>query len=109
MENRRLLAPLSPDLLLIPFDTWPTGMLLVAGLDAANRQLPQNYDAITQEYVVEADGHVPPEVLAHRGAWAADDPRLDVLLSAIRQAHAAAAPAATMRRLIEQVRSNHAR
>ncbi len=37
------------DLFILPLDTSPTGLLLIAGLDATNRVLPQNYDKIVRE------------------------------------------------------------
>ncbi len=98
-----------PDLLLIPFDTWPTGMLLVAGLDAQNRRLSLQYETIVEEYVNKAEGGVPHDVLARRGAWAASDPRLGKLLATIRQARDAQSPADAIRSLVEELRTNDAR
>ncbi len=57
-----------PDLVLIPCDTWPTGMLLVLGLDAANETLSRNYERLVQEFVERDDPMVPTEVIARAGA-----------------------------------------
>ncbi len=51
-----------PDLFLLPLDTWPTGLLLIAGLDPANRTLWQNYNPIVRHYR-SAEIEVPPAVL----------------------------------------------
>jgi hypothetical protein len=96
-------------LLLIPFDTWPTGMLLVAGLDAQNQQLSLQYETIVEEYVNKADGGVPQDVLERRGAWSADDPRLGKLLATILQARDAQSSTAAIRSLVEELRTNDAR
>jgi hypothetical protein len=54
-----------PDLVVIPLDTTPTGLLLVLGLDPASTVLKDNYDAILAEYVAE-DPQVVPEEILHR-------------------------------------------
>jgi hypothetical protein len=86
-----------PDLLLIPVDTYPTGILLVAGLDPNNRQLWERYDPIVQEFVDDADGAVPVEVLQRSGAWAADDRRIGALLDVLRQNRENGMPEAAVR------------
>lgn len=55
-----------PDLFLMPLDTAPTGLLLIAGLDPENRVLSERYDAIVLK-AREISG--PPQtVLERRGA-----------------------------------------
>jgi hypothetical protein len=54
-----------PDLVVIPLDTTPTGLLLVLGADPASTVLKDNYDAILAEYVTEDPQQVPEEIL-HR-------------------------------------------
>lgn len=54
-----------PDLVVIPLDTTPTGLLLVLGADPANTVLKDNYDSILAEYVSE-DPQVVPEEILHR-------------------------------------------
>jgi hypothetical protein len=68
-----------PDLVVIPLDTTPTGLLLVLGADPANTVLKDNYDAILAEYVTEDPQPVPEEIL-HR-THAADPAK--VLLSPV--------------------------
>jgi predicted O-methyltransferase YrrM len=74
-----------PDLLLIPIDTFPTGMLLVAGLNPDNHQLAEQYNAIVRELVDNDTGAVPKDVLERSGACAADDSRIAELLGMLRQ------------------------
>jgi hypothetical protein len=57
-----------PDLVLIPLDTTPTGLLLVLGADPANTVLKDNYDAILAEYVADDPQVVPDEILHRRQA-----------------------------------------
>lgn len=61
-----------PDLVLLPMDTTPTGVLVVIGADARDRTLARAYDAIVREQVRPDPQHVPDEVL-HRSM--AVDPR----------------------------------
>jgi predicted O-methyltransferase YrrM len=89
-----------PDLLLIPCDTWPTGVLLVLGLDPANDILSREYDQTVREWVELADGTVPVEVVARAGAWAPDDPRIGALLERVRDARQSLKPLAAMRALV---------
>ena len=77
------LAELRPDLVLLPLDTAPTGLLLVAGLDPANRVLWDRYNPIVRQY--RAEQVPPPAVLQREGAMAPTDPRVAGALSALRQ------------------------
>jgi predicted O-methyltransferase YrrM len=52
-----------PDLLLVPVDTFPTGLLLVVGLDPTNRVLQDNYDDVVATFAREDPQLVPPEIL----------------------------------------------
>jgi len=52
-----------PDLVVIPLDTTPTGLLLVLGADPTNTVLKDNYDSILAEYVSEDPQVVPEEIL----------------------------------------------
>jgi hypothetical protein len=56
-----ILTRLRSDLFLLPIDTAPTGLLLVAGLDPDNRVLWDGYDQIVRE-AISSPGP-PPEVL----------------------------------------------
>lgn len=78
------LAEFRKDLVLIPLDTAPTGLLLVAGLDPGNRTLWDHYNPIVRRYAAPADP--PPAVLERSGSWTATDPRIDQFAGALRQA-----------------------
>ncbi len=64
----QVLQTYRPDLALIPLDTYPTGLLLVAGLNPANRVLWDQYNPIVRGYL--ADTPPPSAVLARVGALA---------------------------------------
>src|SRR5262249_11499626 len=73
-----------PDLTLVPLDSHPTGLLLVANLDPGSTVLRDNYNAIVREFRdIPADA-LPPDVLARKDAMAPDDPRLAKLLDLLR-------------------------
>jgi hypothetical protein len=54
-----------PDLVVLPLDTSPTGLVLVAGLDPSSTVLSDHYDDIVAEYATADPQHVADEVL-HR-------------------------------------------
>lgn len=56
-----------PDLSVLPVGTAPTGLLLVFGLDPANRVLSEQYDEIMAEYRHPDPQPVPEEVLDRLG------------------------------------------
>lgn len=70
-----VLARYRPDLVCVPVDTAPTGLLLVFGADPANRVLSTAYDEIVAEWVTPDPQTVPAEVLTRTIATAP----LDVL------------------------------
>jgi methyltransferase family protein len=91
-----------PDLVLIPLDTTPTGLLLVLGADPANTVLKDNYDAILAEYVAQ-DPQVVPEEILHR-TQAADPVKVTLSpiwaeLAAARTGGAAAETIGSLREL----------
>jgi SAM-dependent methyltransferase len=75
------LAQVRPDLVLIPLDTAPTGLLLVAGLDPANRVLWNQYNPIVRRYSAHIEP--PAAVLQRKGSLAPDDPRVARALAAL--------------------------
>jgi hypothetical protein len=75
-----------PDLALLPIDTHPTGLLMVAGLDPANRYLIEKYDEIIQDLINESLHTVPAEILERRDAMAPSDPKIAGLLRILRKA-----------------------
>jgi hypothetical protein len=52
-----------PDLVVVPVDTRPTGMVTVFGADAANTVLSDSYEEILQEQVVPDPQKVPEAIL----------------------------------------------
>ncbi len=52
-----------PDLITIPIDTTPTGLVLFMGLDPANRALSEHFDEILAEYRVPDPQPVPSEII----------------------------------------------
>jgi hypothetical protein len=57
-----------PDLVCLPVDTEPTGLLLVLGLDPGSTVLNKRYDEIVLNTVRPDPQQVPPDVLARSGA-----------------------------------------
>ena len=57
-----------PDLLVLPLDTEPTGVLLVLGLDPQSGVLREHYDEIVAEYVYPDPQRVPEAVLRRETA-----------------------------------------
>jgi hypothetical protein len=89
-KMHRVLGELRPDLLLLPLDTAPTGLLLVAGLDPGNRVLPDCYDELVEHY--GRDGMDPDSERLNRiGAVAPSDPTFSDLLDLLRLGREAAA------------------
>lgn len=58
-----------PDLVLIPVDTEPTGLLLVLAPDRSNTVLTDKYDEIEKRYVVADPQDVPDEILTRACAF----------------------------------------
>lgn len=79
---RDCLATARPDLVLVPLDTSPTGLLLVAGLDPRNRTLWDRYNPLVRQYLEAGDP--PADVLRRHGVLSPDDPRIDALLAVLR-------------------------
>jgi hypothetical protein len=83
---QRCLAQLRPGLVLLALDTAPTGLLLVAGLDPANRVLPTEYDRIVREQGdFDRDETVPQTVIGRTGVMAATDPIVARILLLLKQ------------------------
>jgi SAM-dependent methyltransferase len=76
-----------PDLLLIPLDASPCGLLVVAGLDPDNRLLWDRYNPIVRQYV-EDESPPPPRVLLRSDAQPCDSARLLTALTLLRAARA---------------------
>lgn len=69
-----------PNLLLVGLDTHPTGLLVVAGLDPAERALRERYDLIVRAAWDQKDAPPPGDILARAGAIAPDSRKLTEML-----------------------------
>jgi Methyltransferase domain len=65
----QVIAQYRPDLVMVPINTQPTGLLVVVGLDPTSTVLTDHYDEILAEYVTPDPQDVPLEVM-HRQAAA---------------------------------------
>ncbi len=76
-----ILSQLRPDLVLIPIDTWPSGLLLVTALDPSNRTLWYTYNQIVTHF--SHDIAPPLSILGREGVYppAIVDPFLRTLKS----------------------------
>jgi Methyltransferase domain len=83
----RLLICLSeqrPDLVLLPLDCAPTGLLLIAGLDPDSHILSEQYTEIARRYLSEQPD-VPPTLLHRAGALDAGSPLVTDLLHGLHK------------------------
>ena len=62
-----ILARHRPDLICLRVGTQPTGLLLVLGLDPANRALTLREDALLEQMVVPDPQDIPADVIERRG------------------------------------------
>lgn len=74
-----ILAEYRPDLVLLPIDTHPTGLLLVAAADPGNTRLWQMYNPIVRRY--SADLAVPQAILDREGVLSPDSTELTAALA----------------------------
>lgn len=74
-----------PDLFLLPLDTWPSGLLLVAGLDARNRVLWDGYNPIVKAYRDRLGPEPPAAVLERQGALDPGAPLVAALFQRLRE------------------------
>ncbi len=83
-----VLSEYRPDLLTIPVDTHPTGLLLVTGLDPDNSVLADRYDEIIARFRKPDPQPVPEELLDRTFVQSPrrilDSPLLDVLAEAAK-------------------------
>ena len=68
-----VLAKYRPDLVAIPVDTEPTGILVVLGADRDSRVLAEHHDEITEAWVVPDPQQVPDWVLGRHTAVAPEE------------------------------------
>ena len=98
------LRALRPDLLLVALDTSPTGLLLIAGLDPANRLLWERYNPVVKEYRDRMGEEPPPAVIARQGVLAPDDPGVGELLDLLRGLREVQADVAAVRAALAPLR-----
>ncbi|MCW2673550.1 MAG: type 11 methyltransferase [Frankiales bacterium] len=75
-----------PDLSLTLLDTYPTGLLLVTGLDPDSRVLWESYDTIVEAYLGGTHSAPPEAVLSRAHALSPGDARVATALEALRDA-----------------------
>lgn len=73
------------DLVLVPVDTHPTGLLLVLGVNPDSRQLTELYNPIVARFAKDAWGSPPAPIIDRDGALAPDSPVLDEILGELRR------------------------
>ena len=98
------LAEQRPDLLLLPLDCSPTGLLLIAGLDPANRQLWQEYNPIVRRYLATDLSEVPAAILNRAGAVDPGATLVHDLLDGLRRLGEQGADAQKVRALCAEIR-----
>ena len=98
------LEAVRPDLFLLPLDTRPTGLLLIAGLDPGNRVLWERYNPVVKEYRDRIGAEPPPEVIERQGALAPDDALVSDLLGLLRRLRDAGAGVAAVRAALAPLR-----
>lgn len=81
---RYCLGKYRPDLRIFCLDTHPSGLMLVQGLDPANRVLADNYDRIVAEFMEPQFAVPPAEMLERRGGLAPNLERIPGLVLPIR-------------------------
>ena len=80
----RCLAETRPDLFLLPLDTRPTGLLLIAGLDTENRCLWDRYNPLVRHYQDRGPDTPPDHALERRGALDPESPVVAMLCQLLR-------------------------
>ena len=79
------LAERRPDLYLLALDTWPSGLLLVAGLDASNEVLWRDYNPLVRHYHEQCGPQPPAAILERAGALAPASPLVGRVCDQLRQ------------------------
>ncbi len=87
-----------PDLLLLPVDTHPTGLLMVVGLDPGNRHLGQCYSDLARGLTDEYRQAPPREILERTSALAPDDRMIRALLKELRGARDSGIAGSTLKK-----------
>ncbi len=74
-----------PDLLLLPLDAHPAGLLFVANLNPRDQELQENYRAIVDEFTSVTAPTLGTETLSRAGALPPDDRRLFDLIDRLKR------------------------
>lgn len=74
-----------PDLILLPLDTRPTGLLLIVGLDSTHRGLWERYNPIVNRYGRDLPELPPETILNRQGAYDPRSPIVNDLVSKLRE------------------------
>jgi predicted O-methyltransferase YrrM len=74
-----------PDLLLFLIDSYPTGMLLVFGLDNNNQTLSNKYDQITESFI--KINRVPKDILKRNLSFVSNSNEIDNILEKIQSSN----------------------
>lgn len=90
-----------PDLIVLPMDTAPTGVLVVLGADSHSRTLASSYDSIVAEQVRPDPQTVPDEVLQRSSAIEPQRFPESPILPLVASLRGSLAPTSKMRRLRE--------
>jgi hypothetical protein len=101
LERRR------PDLLIVPVATHPTGVTLVAGVDADNRDLLTNYNDIMAELRLGEKEDPAPAVLARTAALRPAGRPLKALISTFASLSARRASPPNVRTAIQKWKSRY--
>jgi hypothetical protein len=98
------LSEARPDLLLLPLDTRPTGLLLVAGLRPRNRVLWERYNPLVNRYRNQTPQEPPPSVIQRQGALPPPSEQVDALCRTLRELRQARPDAARVGQALAQIR-----
>jgi len=75
-----------PDLALLPLNTSPTGMLLIAGLDSENTLLWDHYNPLVRRYLEETPSSPPEGIIARDFARKPSESLVERLITCLRVA-----------------------
>jgi SAM-dependent methyltransferase len=96
------LAEKRPDLFLLPLDCSPTGLLLIAGLDPANRVLWQEYNPTVRTYL-STIAEVPAGIIGGKSATSSKNAVVQQLLVGLKQLREEGADASKVRAFCDRI------
>jgi hypothetical protein len=96
-----------PDLVLLPLDCAPTGLLFIAGLDPGNHTLWDNYNSIPRRYLADFRASPPPALMSRTGAFDPGDPLVWNLLEGLRRLRKEGADAGVVRSFFDRFRKQY--